>query len=635
MRPTALRLKIFWLGWLLLTVSGCGGPMDDRTLDGDLRMLTQSRFMLSDAATPPSDANDGWQAVQIPDRWSESRPGVRGRGWYRFEFDVSDSQRDISVYVPHFNMNLEIWLNGTFLSECGPFDGANILCWNFPLQAVLPEGELREVGNVLDLRLSVSDPEGELGVVYVGPRQLVAHLYTSRFLFHIILPQMFIAMTLVVIVFMLAFWYSSRDVAYLAFAGFAGCLGITMVNMVLREMPISLQSWRWVMDRGTGFIGPFLIVCIHRLVEMRRPWLERAAFGWVVAVAVATLLMSGRLYDATLIPQHVVTLLMSSYAVWVLVYVLRTSRWMQYSVGVIGLAAVGFGVHDVLLVMGLLGTDNLRLLSFALPASILVMTAALTQRFLATFVRARNLNVELEERVHRKHAELEVNFERMRELEQAELEFNFERMRNLEETRVVASERERIMREMHDGVGGDLVSILAMVENGRAGPAEVAASVRSSIDDMRMLIDALDPNVDDLNVLLGVFRSHNEVRLRDQGLRLRWEVADLPAVSRLGRNDYPHIMRIVQEAVTNVARHADSETIQIRAGVRDDDEGRAGVFIEVTDDGIGIGPGVAAGRGRANMAERARLIGAELLIESTSEGTRVDLWIPQLRSNGS
>jgi signal transduction histidine kinase len=631
MRLAALRGTLIWLGLLLLAALGC----DDPTSDGDLRTLTQSRFLLSDVATPPSDANEGWQSVPIPDRWSKSRPGVRGRGWYRFEFDVSDSQRDISVYVPHFNMNLEIWLNGAFLSECGPFDGANILCWNFPLQALLPEGELREVGNVLDLRLSVSDPEGELGVVYVGPRQLVAHLYTSRFLFHIILPQMFIAMTLVVIVFMLAFWYSSRDVTYLAFAGFAGCLGITMVNMVLREMPISLQSWRWVVDRGIGFIGPLLIVCTHRFVGMIRPRLERAVFGWTIAVAVATLLMSESLYDATLIQQHVVTLLMSTYAVWVLVYGLRASRRMQYSAGVVSLAALGFGVHDVLSMMGLLGPDDFRLVPFVLPASTLVMTAALTQRFLATFRSARSLNVELEERVHRKHAELEVNFERMRELEQAELEFNFDRMRYLEESRVVAGERERIMREMHDGVGGDLVSILAMVENGRAGPAEIAASVRSSIDDMRMLIDALDPNVDDLNVLLGVFRSHNEVRLRDQGLRLRWEVADLPAVSRLGRNDYLHIMRIVQEAVTNVTRHADAETIQVRAGVRDDVEGRAGAFIEVTDDGIGIEPDVAAGRGSVNMAERARMIGAELLIESTSEGTRVDLWIPQLRSNGS
>lgn len=632
MRPAALRLRMFWLGWLLLAAAGCSSQVDAPTLDGDLRPLTQSRFLLSDAATPPSDAHEGWQAVQIPDRWSESRPGVRGRGWYRIEFDAPESPRDISVYVPHFNMNLEIWLNGIFLAECGPFEGANILCWNFPLQAVLPASELRDVGNVLDLRLSVNDPRGELGVVYVGPRQLVAHLYASRFLFRIILPQMFIAMTLVVIVFMVGFWYSSKDLTYLAFAGFAGCLGITLVNMVLREMPIPLQSWQWVVDRGIGFIGPFLIVGTHRFVGVSRPLLERAVFGWTIAVALATLLMSERLYYITHLPEHAITILMCSYAIWVLVYGLRASRRMQYSAGVISLAALGFGVHDFLSATGLFGPDHIRLVPLALPASTLVVTAALTQRFLRTFSRARNLNVELEQRVHRKHAELEVNFERMRELEQAELEFNFERMRGLEANRVVHSERERIMREMHDGVGGDLVSILAMVENGRAGQAEIAASLRSSIDDMRMLINSLDPNVDDLNVLLGVFRSHNEIRLRDQGLRLRWDVADLPTVSRLGRNDYLHIMRIVQEAVTNVTRHAEAETIQVRAGVRDDVKGRAGVFIDVTDDGIGIEPDVASGRGTVNMAERARVIGAELRIESTSEGTCVDLWIPQLGS---
>jgi hypothetical protein len=86
---------------------------------------------------------------------------------------------------------------------------------------------------------------------------------------------------------------------------------------------------------------------------------------------------------------------------------------------------------------------------------LLMLTVVLTQRFLATFRRATNLNIELEERVQEKHAELEINFERMRDLE---------------EIRVVAIERERIMREMHDGVGGHLVSILAMVEKGRGAP---------------------------------------------------------------------------------------------------------------------------------------------------------------------
>jgi signal transduction histidine kinase len=615
MRSSAQRWKAFWLGCLLIAASACGlGPEDPKDA-GEIRSLSGPRFILSEAMTPPSDTDEGWQAIEIPDRWSTSRPGVRGRGWYRFEFDAPYNPRDTSVYVPHFNMNLEIWLNGKFLTECGPFDGANVLCWNFPVQAVLPSGLLREEDNVLDLRLSVSDPEGELGSVYVGPRDVIAHLYASRFLYHVIFPQMFIAMTLTVILFMLAFWYSARDTMYLAFAGFVACLGIMMMNMALRELPISLQSWRWVSDRGAGFLGPFLIVCTHGLVEIRRPRVERAAFGWTVAAAVATLFLSEDLYDATLIPLYAVTLVLCSYAIWVLAHGLRTSRPIRYSVGAIGLVALGFGIHDVLSVMGRLGPDRLRLLPFSIPVAAGIIAVSLTRRFLITFSRARNLNVELEERVDEKHAELEGNFERMRDLE---------------ESRVVGAERERIMREMHDGVGGQLVSILAMVENGRAGPAEIASSLRLSIDDMRMVIDSLDPHVDDLNILLGVFRNRNEARLRTHGLRFRWEVIDLPLVTRFGRHEHLHILRILQEAVTNVIRHANATTIRVRTGMRDDDAGRAGIFLELTDDGIGIGPADEAGRGRVNMAQRARMIEAQLRIDATSEGTRLDLWIPLL-----
>jgi signal transduction histidine kinase len=134
--------------------------------------------------------------------------------------------------------------------------------------------------------------------------------------------------------------------------------------------------------------------------------------------------------------------------------------------------------------------------------------------------------------------------------------------------------------------------------------------------------------VDDLNVLLGVFRTRNEQRLRDHGLSARWEIEDLPSVDRLGRTEYLHILRILQEAVTNVARHAKAETIRVRGGVRKDDQGRAGVFIEVMDDGIGMGVESATGRGRVNMARRAGMIGAELRVDSSSEGTRLELWIP-------
>ena len=98
MRSIALRGKTFWLGWLLLAVSACGVGSEEPKDGNGVRSLTRSRFIRSEATTPPSDTDEGWQAVQIPDRWSTSRPGVRGRGWYRFEFDAPG---DLGMVAPN------------------------------------------------------------------------------------------------------------------------------------------------------------------------------------------------------------------------------------------------------------------------------------------------------------------------------------------------------------------------------------------------------------------------------------------------------------------------------------------------------------------------------------------------------
>jgi signal transduction histidine kinase len=383
--------------------------------------------------------------------------------------------------------------------------------------------------------------------------------------------------------------------------------------MVLRVVPVSLVNWRWVAERAIGVTGPFLIVCTRAIANVRHSLAERAAFGWAATAAVVTFFASQEFYDATFVALYGVTILMCCYAIWVLVQGLEGSKPTRYSIGVLGLVALGFAAHDVLAVMDLLGHDPLRLLPLAIPAATTIMAGVLTLRFLATFKRATNLNAELEERVEEKHAELESNFERVRDLE---------------EIRVVSAERERIMREMHDGVGGHLVSILAMVQKGRAGPKEIAAALRLSIDDMRMVIDSLDPNLDDLNLVLGAFRSRTESRLRAEGLKLRWEVSDLPPVSRFGRHERLHVLRILQEAVTNVVRHADAKTIHVQIGVGDQGDGRSGILLVVIDDGVGVGANAPTGRGRANMIQRAQLIEATLGLDATAEGTRLELWIP-------
>ncbi|NOH03771.1 MAG: hypothetical protein HND47_18310 [Chloroflexi bacterium] len=80
--------------------------------------------------------------------------------------------------------------------------------------------------------------------------------------------------------------------------------------------------------------------------------------------------------------------------------------------------------------------------------------------------------------------------------------------------------------------------------------------------------------------------------------------------------------RIIQEALTNVSRHARAKTCTVTLAINKDLE------ILVSDDGIGFPQTYKAGVGLSSMRERAEEIGGTCVIESTTNGTRVFARLP-------
>lgn len=188
-------------------------------------------------------------------------------------------------------------------------------------------------------------------------------------------------------------------------------------------------------------------------------------------------------------------------------------------------------------------------------------------------------------------------------------------------------ERARITREMHDGLGGQLVSTIAMLERGRSTPSEVTEALRRALDDMRIVIDSLDPTTTDLTTSLGKLRARLEPLLRRNGMALRWQIE-----TGLDLDDFPpekslHFLRIIQEAVTNAIAHAKASEVSIR--IRAEDAGGDEVFVEIRDNGRGFRSDVVGeGRGIRNMKSRAKALGAELRFDSDESGSRIELRVP-------
>jgi signal transduction histidine kinase len=197
----------------------------------------------------------------------------------------------------------------------------------------------------------------------------------------------------------------------------------------------------------------------------------------------------------------------------------------------------------------------------------------------------------------------------------------------LERAQVLADERQRLMRDMHDGLGSTLTASLAMLEQGNTSMGELKQVLRESVDDLRSVIDSLEPVDGELVTLLATLRFRLGRRLELAGIQLEWEMHDVPRLEWLGPPHALQVMRIVQEALANVLKHSAATRVEMSARAHG-----SWIEIRIVDNGCGLSVPFAlggAGRGLRNLKRRAEQLQAQLHIDSRpAAGTTVRLLLP-------
>ena len=166
-----------------------------------------------------------------------------------------------------------------------------------------------------------------------------------------------------------------------------------------------------------------------------------------------------------------------------------------------------------------------------------------------------------------------------------------------------------------------------MLEMGQSAPHEVAEAARRALDDMRIVIDSLDPRTTDLTTSLGKLRARLESSLKRNNIVLRWQIEDVPGLDDFPPEQTLHLLRVIQEAATNAMRHANAREVSIE--IHATGAHAELLFVGIRDDGCGFRTGAAhQGRGIRNIESRADELGAELRFESDDSGTRIELRVP-------
>jgi len=199
----------------------------------------------------------------------------------------------------------------------------------------------------------------------------------------------------------------------------------------------------------------------------------------------------------------------------------------------------------------------------------------------------------------------------------------------------VVDERERIGKDLHDGIIQSLYAISLSLEdvpelmaddaNEAAGRIDRAIdNLNAAIADLRQFVVGLRPEHVDRTDFIGLLAMLADQVRRDGvvavDLDLPAERVDLPAHTR------GEVLQIAREALSNTARHAGASTA--RVSLRREDHA---LRLVLSDDGSGFDRSVAAPvghHGLANMRDRAEALGGSLDLESDETGTTIIVMVP-------
>lgn len=520
---------------------------------------------------------------------------------------------ETALYIPSFVDSVAVEVNGqaAFLAE--RYRMRNLRLATLPAFAPLSNGILREGANRFQLTLSALPARSaSLDRLFIGDAQALRTHFHARWFMVAVLPTLALGGAIAFAVVFGVIWVALREREFGWLSATLG-LGVLQGSTLIPDFGIGPSDRPiWSMF-GFWEVAAALMFCraVAGLPASRRD------LWWALPPALLTLFFVSGLGGG---PLHRIGMVLSMAMVFVYMVlalgVLARAAWrgsQDAGIVLLGKAMVFiFIIHDISIILQ--QNPELIFLTRAVYSSFLLAVAMwMTLRFVRAMREVDNTAETLRERVAATQDELRQTYEELRLRREAE---------------AVDRERARLMRDLHDGLGGELASMLALADSPDPHPQEIASHARAALADMRLIISSLEDYGGDLTLALGTWRERAGPQVKAAGLELVWAVRDVPSLVRLGPAQTLDILRIVQEAVTNVIKHAHATRATIETF-----EAEEGIGLSICDNGTGGEP-QTSGNGLGNMQMRARRLNAKLTISRDNWGTCVRLVLPRELASG-
>jgi signal transduction histidine kinase len=567
-----------------------------------------------------SEDGSAWRTVSLPHQ------DVSGavQSIYRLSFDYPGKGPDLwSVFLPRFVSQVDIIVNGDAVFSSREAFSTARPDRNIPEIATLPSVLLKAGHNEMTVKLSVRGPLSPfLDPIYVGPDSELRPAYNLRVFLFETLPVVLTAWQAIVGVILLAIWLNRRKEPVYGVLAAAMAAGVLqgLIGMPSQQVPLAL------LGAAPSLESALMLLFIAVLLGLRLPRFYGLIFLPALALVVLGLLGMQDVLHVVYVLFGPVTVGLCIIAILLLLSwsAIRRDNAISYFLGPAVAAMLTCWMHDLLRVFDLATDDRIFVGRLSYSAALIIIGTWLAWRFVQALNELDSFAGRLVERVRDAEEKLRESFAR-------------EEVRSRNEA--LAAERTRLMRDLHDGLGGHLVSIVALSEQTGTDGARIGEAARAALKDLRLVIDAMDDIDGDLMLVLGSWRERTMAQLRAHGMKLDWHVRGngIPAFPDLRPWHVIQILRLLDEAVTNAVKHSGASTIKVSLETVLEEGGEPTGRITIEDNGHGFavpeddpeaGRDARRGRGLSNMQRRAELCGAQLSISSGKQGTSVRLDLP-------
>ncbi|RZI43160.1 hypothetical protein EGT07_09960 [Herbaspirillum sp. HC18] len=603
--------------WLLCIIALLAEALLPRAARAEVMELRHPSAVIQ----PEGSAALSKQAVTLPFNWDPQYAPRNGIADFRFTFPKPAGEANLhGLFIERIGNRYAIWLNGTLLDDRINGYSAHYNFGKEPHYYVVPAMLLRPENELHVLIVAEGGRLAALSAPKFGPETELRGQYRDRYR-----VQMNTALVLSVVAAIfglmgLVVWWRERNSQFLYFSGATLSWSARMFDPLLEHVPFDWRNWSLILvTTYTTYVFlsyKFAFEVLKHKSGAEERLSKPIGYLFLPALSIA---------------------FTAIWFQWVPLW--KAWRWGMLLFTVVGALALAWLAirrktldHTILAVAFTIGVscgfaDYLATLSSGVTHSVAPLSRYGSLLMIVSFVWIlMERYMEAQRAIQRSRDELAVTLaERERELARV-----YEARAQTERENAATEERQRITRDLHDGLGMQITTAMHLAAKQDAPRELIARQLRETLEQLKLTVDALEDVGNDLGAVLGNIRFRLAGRIESSGVNLHWEVDRLPTLPGLTSGKVRHIQFIVLEAITNAINHSGARNLTIRAW-HDADANVACIAIQ--DDGLGFNPESARrGRGMTNMQTRAQALGAVLDVNSSKEestrGTIVELQLP-------